>query len=220
MGDFVEIAISNVPIIITSGYIATSPSFEYMTEYATFVFSNTVSGDVRFISDIGTTAKFVYFGTNQGRYIGLKSLGVYSTFANSSSGNPNIKVTGGSYDSFLADYAYGSRYAKIMEIPVSLSDITNDTIQNEFDSIQDAIVNIPLHLFGEAKYPITYRPTNCSFSGAPTEATVGDTVVVPVTFPDGYGIVNESDIYVTNNGIVIPSTYTNGQLTFTMPEPS
>lgn len=70
------------------------------------------------------------------------------------------------------------------------------------------------------KYPITYRPTNCSFPNAPTEAAVGENVVVPVTFPDGYGIVNESNIYVTSNGVVIPSTYSNGQLTFTMPDPS
>lgn len=69
-------------------------------------------------------------------------------------------------------------------------------------------------------YPITYRPTNCSFPNAPTEAIVDETVVVPVSFPDGYGLVNESNIYVTNNGVVIPSTYSNGQLTFTMPDPS
>lgn len=68
--------------------------------------------------------------------------------------------------------------------------------------------------------PITYRPTNCSFPNAPTEAEVGDTVNVHVTFPEGYGLVNESNIYVTNNGVVIPSTYSNGQLTFTMPDPS
>lgn len=73
--------------------------------------------------------------------------------------------------------------------------------------------------FGIA-FPITYRPTNCSFPNAPTEAAVGDTVIVPVTFPDGYGLVNESNIYVTNNGVAVPSTYSNGQLTFTMPDPS
>lgn len=72
----------------------------------------------------------------------------------------------------------------------------------------------------ESKYPITYRPINCSFPSAPTEAMVGDTVVVSVVFSDGYGLVDESNIYVTNNGVVIPSTYSNGQLTFTMPDPS
>lgn len=69
-------------------------------------------------------------------------------------------------------------------------------------------------------YPITYRPTNCSFPNAPTEATVGDTVMVPVAFNEGYGIVNSSDIYVTCNGVAVPSTYNNGTLTFTMPDPS
>lgn len=67
---------------------------------------------------------------------------------------------------------------------------------------------------------ITYRDTNCTHSG-PTEAIIGDTVTVNYTFPEGYGIVNpSSDVYVTNNGVLIPSTYANGTLTFTMPDPS
>lgn len=69
-------------------------------------------------------------------------------------------------------------------------------------------------------YPITYRPTNCTFPNAPTQAGVGDTVIVPVSFTEGYGIVNNSDIYVTCNGVTVPSTYNNGTLTFTMPDPS
>lgn len=69
-------------------------------------------------------------------------------------------------------------------------------------------------------YPITYRPTNCSFPGALTEAAVGDTVVVPVTFPEGYGLANPNDLFVQCNGVLVPSTYENGQLTFTMPDPS
>ena len=71
------------------------------------------------------------------------------------------------------------------------------------------------------KYPITYRLTNCTANDAPTEATVGDTVNVPFTFPNNYGFPNPStDVYVTNNGVLIPSTYANGTLTFTMPDPS
>lgn len=71
------------------------------------------------------------------------------------------------------------------------------------------------------KYPITYRLTNCTAPSAPTEAVVGDTVTVPITFPEGYGIVNpSSDAYVTCNGVLVPSTYSNGQLVFTMPNPS
>ena len=70
-------------------------------------------------------------------------------------------------------------------------------------------------------YPITYRLTNCSTPSAPMEAMVGDIVNVDVTFPQGYGIVNpSSDVYVTNNGVVVPSSYSNGRLTFTMPDPS
>lgn len=68
-------------------------------------------------------------------------------------------------------------------------------------------------------YPITYRDTNATHSG-PVKAAIGDTVTVEYTFPDGYGIVNSSDIYVTNNGVLVPSTYANGTLTFTMPDPS
>lgn len=68
------------------------------------------------------------------------------------------------------------------------------------------------------KYPITYRLTNASIDSAPTEAAAGEIVNASFTFPEGYGIVNtSSDIYVTNNGVLIPSTYVNGVLTFTMP---
>lgn len=69
-------------------------------------------------------------------------------------------------------------------------------------------------------YPITYRLTNVTTTG-PNEAAVGDTVTVPLTFPEGYGIVNpSSDAYVTCNGILVPSTYSDGQIVFTMPDPS
>ena len=69
-------------------------------------------------------------------------------------------------------------------------------------------------------YPITYRLTNCEAPYAPAEALVGDTVEVPFTFQEGYGVVNNDNVYVTNNGVIIPSTYANGVLTFTMPDPS
>lgn len=69
-------------------------------------------------------------------------------------------------------------------------------------------------------YPITYRLTNVTTTG-PNEAAVGDTVTVPLAFPEGYGVVNpSSDAYVTCNGVLVPSTYSNGQLVFTMPDPS
>lgn len=89
-----------------------------------------------------------------------------------------------------------------------------------YTSQEEALRAMDDGIWNSIRYPITYRPTNCSFPGAPTEAAIGDIVVVPVSFPDGYGLVNESNIYVTNNGVVIPSSYSNGQLTFTMPDPS
>lgn len=71
------------------------------------------------------------------------------------------------------------------------------------------------------RQPITYRLTNCTAPSAPTEAVIGDTVTVSLQFSSGYGIVNpSSDVYVTNNGVVVPSQYSNGVLTFTMPNPS
>lgn len=76
-------------------------------------------------------------------------------------------------------------------------------------------------IIGNYKYPITYRLTNCSAPTAPVEAAVDDTVNVDFVFPEGYGIVNpSSDIYVTNNGVTVTSSYANGRLTFTMPDPS
>lgn len=68
--------------------------------------------------------------------------------------------------------------------------------------------------------PINYRLTNCTAPQAPTEAAIGSTVTVPLVFPPNYGVVNTSNAYVTNNGVVIPSSYSNGVLTFTMPDPS
>lgn len=71
------------------------------------------------------------------------------------------------------------------------------------------------------KFPITYRLTNCAAPTAPSEGAVGDTVTVTPIFPDGYGVINPTtDAYVMNNGVLVPSTWSNGVLTFTMPDPS
>lgn len=87
-----------------------------------------------------------------------------------------------------------------------------------YNNVQDFIDEV---YRGALTYPITYRLTNCSAPSAPTEEAVGNTVNVDFAFPEGYGIVNpSSDIYVTNNGVVVPSSYANGRLTFTMPDPS
>lgn len=92
-----------------------------------------------------------------------------------------------------------------------------DTIEEVVAAFDDGNWDAPPPV---GMYHISYRPTNCTFPNAPTEASVGDTVIVPVSFTEGYGIVNDSDIYVTCNGVLVPSTYNNGTLTFTMPDPS
>lgn len=87
-----------------------------------------------------------------------------------------------------------------------------------YNSEADARTAISAYL--PSPYPITYRLTNATTTG-PSEANVGDTVTVPLMFPEGYGIVNpSSDVYVTCNGVSVPSTYSDGQLVFIMPDPS
>lgn len=72
----------------------------------------------------------------------------------------------------------------------------------------------------QSQYPIQYQQTNCTLSG-PDEAAIGDTVTVSCSFPEGYGIANpSSSILVTNNGVVVDYTYSNGVITFTMPDPT
>ena len=66
--------------------------------------------------------------------------------------------------------------------------------------------------------PITYRLTNCTAPGAPSEAAHGSSVSVVLTPNSGYSFINpSSDIYVTNNGVAVVSSYANGVLHFTMP---
>lgn len=92
---------------------------------------------------------------------------------------------------------------------------TPNSLFTPYNSVDEAIEDY----FGRRYFPITYRLTNCTAPDAPVEAAVGDTVSVPFVFPDGYGIVNSENVYVTNNGVVVPSTYSDGVLTFEMPNP-
>lgn len=132
--------------------------------------------------------------------------------------------------SFVADSADGLPVYCIRQPAIYTrqgpSYIPNVSIDIEASSQDDLVSFINANHFERATgpastYPITYRLTNASASSAPIEATVGDTVNVPLTFPEGYGIVNPSaDAYVMNNGVLVPSTYSNGVLSFTMPDPS
>lgn len=97
----------------------------------------------------------------------------------------------------------------------------NFTSPYSYYSTNSAAITALLAAVPSIRYIITYRLTNCTAPSAPTEAIIGETVTVPFQFTSGYGIVNPlSDVYVTNNGVVVPSQYSNGVLTFTMPDPS
>lgn len=116
-------------------------------------------------------------------------------------------------------YVFNSSYTGTYSFTLqdNLSDVT------QFNTVSEMLVaveNAGIRPY-QSEYPITYRLTNCTAPTAPSEAAAGDTVTVPLSFTSGYGIVNpSSDIYVTNNGVLVPSTYFDGTLTFTMPDPS
>lgn len=86
----------------------------------------------------------------------------------------------------------------------------------EADAV-DAIVSV----VGPGPAPIntiTYRLTNCTAPAAPEQAESGSLVTVHLTPDSGYAFINpSSDIYVTNNGVAVVSSYANGVLHFTMP---
>ncbi len=72
------------------------------------------------------------------------------------------------------------------------------------------------------RYPITYSYTNSTVSG-PTEAAIGDTVIVSAVPDVDYGITDaSSQIIVTNNDVAVPYTWdaANQRITFTMPDPT
>lgn len=80
-----------------------------------------------------------------------------------------------------------------------------------FESIDIAID----YLYNNASIPITYIPINSTLSG-PESASSGDTVNVSVSFSDGY-IYQENGVQIYNQNGTIPFTYSDGQITFTMP---
>lgn len=148
----------------------------------------------------------------------------YFCIASNSTGSIRIILTtksGSTYDIY-SDITPNIRawdnnwvYASIDAIDSSIQ--TDLTIFGSLNQCVQAMVSAPIP---PVTFPITYRLTNATTTG-PNEATIGDTVTVPLQFTEGYGIVNPTtDVYVTNNGVVVPSQYSNGVLTFTMPDPS
>lgn len=137
-----------------------------------------------------------------------------TSYSVSSGSNSIITINNVQYYGMLyyisADHYTGS--------DVTSSSFTVSGVYTILNTCEEAVIQSGVH---GIRQPITYRLTNCTAPSAPTEAVIGDTVTVPLQFSSGYGIVNpSSDVYVTNNGVVVPSQYSNGVLTFTMPNPS
>ena len=66
---------------------------------------------------------------------------------------------------------------------------------------------------------VTYRLTNCTGSPTPAQAEIGTTLSIALTPSNGFAFLEPTaDIYVTNNGTRIQSTFSNGTLSFVVPE--
>ncbi len=90
-------------------------------------------------------------------------------------------------------------------------------VYENFDAALAALQSGPI-----PTYPITYSATNGTVSG-PTEAAIGDTVIVSAVPDVDYGITDaSSQIIVTNNDVAVPYTWdaANQRITFTMPDPT
>ena len=127
-----------------------------------------------------------------------------------------VKDTTINYDSGIinidADNLSIDRYSRLFTSPDASRDnqiFYINLFNNESECLEA--------LRGGALIPITYRLTNCTAPDAPSSALHGSTVTVTLNFTEGFGLVNASDAYVMNNGVLIPSSVANNVLTFTMP---
>ena len=90
-----------------------------------------------------------------------------------------------------------------------------------YNSVED-IISEADSMFSGVRYPITYSYTNSVVTG-PSEASVGETVIVSAVPNVGYGITDATtQISVTNNDIAVPYTWdaATNRITFTMPDPT
>lgn len=97
-----------------------------------------------------------------------------------------------------------------------------DSEVNTMTELTDLFSNLGIRPVTAISYPITYHYTNSIVNG-PSEAAVGDTVIVSVVSDVGYDITDaSSQILVTNNDVAVPYTWdaTNQRITFTMPDPT
>lgn len=106
--------------------------------------------------------------------------------------------------------------------PYNMNPSTTDSFANvtyyldEYSSRSAAIAAVEVY---SPSKPIIYRLTNCTAPSAPSEAATGSTVIVPLVFSEGFGIVSSSDAYVMNDGEQVPAIWNpnDNTITFNMP---
>ncbi len=179
-------------------YPEDNPNRQWVDHY--YATLNSGVGAVYYLNPNSDRFGYIFFSDNPFQY-GYCELGLTSGITYVDTFNSNNKP-------FLPNVnKYGRRSEGIYN--------TNDLIEfylDPYNSLEDAIAAIADTSI------ITYRLVNCTAPSAPQSAISGSTVNVNLQFPEGFGIINpENDVYVTNNGTRIPSTYNNGLLTFTMP---
>lgn len=94
-------------------------------------------------------------------------------------------------------------------------------VNDKYTSLQEALSAMQIQPIVEM-YPITYSSTHSTVSG-PSEAAVGDTVIVSAVPDVDYGITDQSlQIAVTCNDEPVAFSWdaTNQRITFIMPDPS
>ena len=205
----------NLPVISSTGYGISPPSSltydeascRYIRDNGLLLQGTTTSN--RFIAkgaDIAGVKLAAYSVANGRVYYILAAPGTFSV-ANSTTGDLTDSVNRSAEWSAYHESPFYASNGLLSSLSLNI---------DLFDSEEEALRALEIAY----TFPLTYRPTNCSFPNAPLEADVGDTVTVQVVFDEGYQLGNPSDIYVTCDGNPVESTYSNGTLTFTMPDPS
>ena len=188
-------------IITTNGLMAATLLENSVEQYTYWFGSNVNSVAIGFYTLPNT--RFGWYIASINQFTVRES----AKYANGSS-SEIIEVTG-EYDSSLSKFIYDGQNTP-SGAGISLSWHVNP--YSSLTEAKEAVLN------WQPMRNITYRLTNCTAPDAPQSASSGSEVTVPLIFTEGFGVNNPStDAYVMNNGVLVPSTYANGVLTFTMP---
>lgn len=196
----------------TFGYYGQAPTYfiRFSTDYLSNYISPT-SGNV-----------FLWGGLFVSNYDNKFAASLKYMWEGSFKGNVNnniVTISGNEYYGIVhnINYAPGNFNIESYSGIFSSADemVTSDT---ELISVLETLGIRPI----SSGYPITYHYTNSTVSG-PTEAAVGDTVVVSAVPDNNYGITDPAtQILVTNNDVAVEYQWnpTTNTIMFTMPDPS